>query len=242
MYLKRKLDRAAGHDSTADAKATMDLVLLKLEKGLNFGVVRGENAPLGRILRAAGTRLSLSGDVDVPRGPSASWLLEGCEGRCVADDAAIARLQPEGQVNGPAMTRDVEMIVLGRLEMHCKARAATDELAEDSTETAAMTECLEGLDAEVARIVSSLDRNELFLTMSGCGDVHRMRRLERETQPGTPSYKEARRRARAAFGDPFFIFASGGDIADAMERKAEVSVPAALVQGPPRRELVHYDI
>ncbi|CAK0908305.1 unnamed protein product [Prorocentrum cordatum] len=82
-FLKRKLDRSLGHDSAADATAAMELALLKLEKGPSFGAGGSlrESVPLGRLLRADGVALSLSGgggDAAATGPETPAWLLEGC--------------------------------------------------------------------------------------------------------------------------------------------------------------------
>eukprot|EP00421_Protoceratium_reticulatum_P010284 CAMPEP_0168403412 /NCGR_PEP_ID=MMETSP0228-20121227/24114_1 /TAXON_ID=133427 /ORGANISM="Protoceratium reticulatum, Strain CCCM 535 (=CCMP 1889)" /LENGTH=457 /DNA_ID=CAMNT_0008417011 /DNA_START=151 /DNA_END=1520 /DNA_ORIENTATION=+ len=117
--LKRKLDRSRGHDSVADARAALDLALTKFERGPEFGASSGNSAPLGRLLKAAGSRLTLN-DAGAPSESPGAWHLEGCE---VPGSPDV----PEGCDGfGPADaagSREVRITVLRGFEALCERRA-----------------------------------------------------------------------------------------------------------------------
>lgn len=226
--LRRKLDRKHGHDSVADAKAALELFLLKLEKGPSFGTAGGASVPLGQLLRGTGVPISLE-DVEAPeRAGAAAWHLGGCE--------VVAANGEAKDVDGKASassSRAVRLVVLRAYEKLCEAGAA-----EASGSAAEVAACLARIETRLRHTAADLAADELLIVLSGCGDWHAVRRLE---IPQTPV--ELATAARKRFNQAFGVFALGGE---SLRRQLEGEDKAVVLVPPPaptvQRELICYDI
>lgn len=230
--LKKKLDRRSGHDSVADARAALDLALLKFEKGPGFGALGGEAAPLGRLLRASGVRLRLSDEAGPQPAPAsgqeakASWHLEGCE------------LGEPGtnEVAGEGRQREVRFFVFRDYEALCEHCALEG--------AGAVEACLKRLDEHVARIAAGLAHDEVLYILSGCGNLHCYRRLK-AVQSGAQA--DARRCAQKTFKDAFGVLAiGGGSLCARLKEAGYIDGPAGAsadgVSPVLKRDLVSYDL
>jgi len=246
--LKRKLDRRSGHDSIEDARVALDLALLKFSKGPGFGATGGESAPLGRLLRGSGVQLSLSdpaGPSSPASGTTAPWHLEGCAcggaacqpqgggaaGEAGGGDTAAAN----GEVESPSRPREVRLVVLRDFEALCEEGSPVDGGA--SPAGARLAE----LDAQVARMVAGLGDDEMLLLITGCGDLHQLRKLQAEEAAANE-----RSQAQEAFKDAFGVFAVGGEALQAALKAAGYdlgNIKSRLSEAapPPQREVVSYD-
>jgi len=247
--LKKKLDRRSGHDSIEDARVALDLALLKFQKGPGFGATGAESAPLGRLLRGAGTQLLLrdaSGSAPPAPGAGASWHLEGCSCIGAADEhlsGSSAAKVGDTAAAEPSQPREVRVIVLRDYETLCEQGTPVD--GERTSGATPAERGLAELDAKVSHIAAGTSEEELLILMSGCGDIHRLRRSQAE-QAGAAV--EERTQAQGAFKDAFGIFTVGGDALQA--RLKEVSSANQNAKSglggkeaaPPQREVVSYDV
>jgi len=264
-FLKRQIKRDSGHNSIDDARVAMELARMKFEKGPGFGVGGGESAPLGRLLQAAGTRLSLIDSGHSMVNCKLGWHLEGCEVRALADDDEVVAAElamdrssaeedirtQDSEMHGgapslPALPREVRLVVLRDFETFCKSAVAADTFRRKL----GVLGCLARLDKHVASVASKLMHNEVLVLLSGCGDLHRQQSAGMDT--GQQVGDQERRQIHGSFKDAFGVFVVGG-----VELRQMLKLPAgdktdgdnALVArdsegaggaGPPR-ELVTYD-
>lgn len=229
-FLKRKMDRQSGHDSIEDARVALELVLLKFEKGPSFGAAGGQPMPLGRLLRGAGVGCSASG-LEVPGdeggggSAAAAWHLEGCANEGVSDAA------PAGEASESTPARGARFVVLRAYEDLCeKGAPAAEELPA----------CLAGLEARLRPLLEALSAEDLAVVLSGCGDLHALRRLETGGQAQVEAIAEARKSFKNAFG----IFVQGGDSLKQCLTQGERPSKKRRVtpQAAPQRDMVTYDI
>lgn len=243
--LKRKLDRTAGHDSVADARAALDLALLKIEKGPGWGVISGEAAPLGRLLKTAGTSFHFVDSGPLIAEPTAAWHLDCCEPVAVEDDSAavtatLARTRASAADGAPR--REVRAVVLRGFEAHCQATAASPD-ADESVDATRAT--LVALDGHVAQLAGSLATGNMLVLLSGCGNVPRVKHLEAQSPCGSSValLKDARWPAKESFG----VLAVGGpelcqELESARLRETKASAPASAENNVLQRELASYDL
>jgi len=97
------------------------------------------------------------------------------------------------------------------------------------------------LDAQVARMVAGLGDDEMLLLITGCGDLHQLRKLQAEEAAANE-----RSQAQEAFKDAFGVFAVGGEALQAALKAAGYdlgNIKSRLSEAapPPQREVVSYD-
>lgn len=196
QHLRRPLDRSGGHDSLADARAALDLALVKFEKGPSFGVRPLELISLGRLLQTGRSQLSLF-DSDKESGGRGvdDWHLEACAVHRAADDDAVAALA--AAVACPAceasVPREVRLVVLRGFESWCRGRAA-----EDATTQRSPAACLTSLERCLALLAETLGASDVLLVLNGCGNLHGL------SSPGRGAAS-----ARRSFTETFAALAVG---------------------------------
>jgi len=236
--LKRKLDRTAGHDSVQDARAALELALLKFSHGPCFGSPGGESVPLGKVLDASGSRLSLSDAAyeqyatDTAASQDAHWHLQGCHIGDLQDGQCEAAAGDQGK-----QRKHVKIMVFRDYEELCTARAAGKQDCDPTT-------CLASLDKIVVNIAAKLAEDQLLMIMSGCGDFHRFRKMSEDAAAATG--EDERRKTTVAFKDAFGVWVVGGDVLKSTLREAGYILGDGSKLGgqggePLRRELVTYD-
>jgi len=221
-HLKRVLNRTAGHDSIEDARAALDLAVLKFDKGPDFGVPGGESVPLGRLLKSSGVSLVLEDrESSLPKVKNASsaWYFEGCD----VVGASHSALPSAANRDGAVPPRQVRLFILRSFEEFSSAKGDSS-VSGSCTNTAT---CLQRLDREVADIVKDSGPDDVTILLSGCGDFHLYQKSQKAEKEGDESSKEVSRQARKVFRDAFGVFVAGDDC---------IVAPAA-----PRRELISYD-
>lgn len=244
VMLKRKLDRSAGHDSVADARAALDLALLKIEKGPGFGAGGGETSPLGRLLKTAGTSLWFADAGPLLKDPAAAWHLDCCEPAAVEDDsasvtAALASAKASAEC---ASRREVRVVMLRGFEAHCQATAAEPD-ADTSVNSARAA--LAALDGHIARLAGALGAGDMLILLSGCGNVARVKHLEAQSPSGSSValLKEARWPAKESFG---VLSVGGEELSQRLEgaKRGETKTADLAIAEPDavQRDLVVYDI
>mgnify|MGYP003685337151 CR=1 FL=1 len=158
-FLKRAIQQSdGGHCPCEDAAAAMDLVLLKLRRGLHFGLPGGadDDCEFADLFGALGR---------------AGW-------QCSAIDSEVERLQ---LLNAPAETMRVHVrsdaagLQYAETQLQDDRRFAWVPLrdvfvAHASGSRSAHADSLAALNSSIARLMSRLPRNTL-LTLVGCGSV-----------------------------------------------------------------------
>jgi RNA exonuclease 1 len=195
-YLKRKIQGdKAGHDSVEDARAAMDLVLLKISKGPGFGTrMKPNTESLVEVLSRHGRRSSL-----VDRRPMLHQYAVGSCNAIIAssDDDVCAKAVKE--VRKPAV--DFVWAQFTDLNAYHEDRArATEDWSSRMAEMAATMTCskteskdtkpeaegaCEGLQTALARlddrfkkVYDALEPNSLLIVATGHGDTASVRRLQ----------------------------------------------------------------
>lgn len=235
--LKRKLDRTAGHDSVQDACTALELALLKFSHGPGFGSPGGESAPLGKVLNASGTLLSLSDEAshhsttDPAANQNAHWHLQGCQVGDPQDSQCETIAEDQSK-----QRKHVKVIVFREYEELCATRAAGNQ---DSDPTA----CLADLDKIVVRIASRLGEDELLMIISGCGDLHSFQKISADA---TGISEDERRKTAMALKDAFGVWVVGGDeLRSTLSEAGYIPGDGGKLGGQDgvltRRELVMYD-
>jgi len=227
-FLKRKLERKNGHDSVEDARTAMDLALLKFEKGPGFGTTAGESVPLGRLLRSAGTCLSVTDRAAPDCHARMSWCLEDCRveaafTKCAGETAE----ETDGTRTGSVATspREVHFVVCRELEDRVQ-----DVTGED------LPLCLARVDQQVCQVLSGLSEKDLFVFLTGFGAD---RKSQNGVDKGTsrPEIGPETGGITGAFG----VFTIGGSGA-ACQPVEPSRQPVVVSAPPPQRELVTYDV
>ena len=177
QYLGRKI-QVGTHDSVADARATMELALLKFINGPSFGEVSTEGGGVFDVLSTHKVECSM---VDSPalcrRLPAGSARVIEANDDSEVRDAILDRL------NSPATGQ--KLAIFGHLHEYTKvlsaeaqrAHAREQEPSEEERVVADKTRrhALERMDAVVGDIWDSLPPNTLLLFTSGVGDAHTLR-------------------------------------------------------------------
>lgn len=196
-FLRREIQANTdmGHDSVEDALSCLDLVKLKLEKGLTFGTIDAmTESVFKRLLRQHPSKSSAvvdHGDPATRHGAGAT--------RCVSaasdEDVATAVLRcalgdPCGTLNGVVGSD----LVWGRLSQLDNARGwsgpdtpSADERGPEFRQmlaTAAVATV-----ANIKRVHDSLPPCSAFIVYSGTGDPRRMRELSKMRQTFRDEYK-----------------------------------------------------
>eukprot|EP00928_Gymnodinium_smaydae_P044408 TRINITY_DN29624_c0_g1_i1.p1 TRINITY_DN29624_c0_g1~~TRINITY_DN29624_c0_g1_i1.p1 ORF type:complete len:652 (-),score=157.83 TRINITY_DN29624_c0_g1_i1:50-2005(-) len=137
QHLRKQLERESGHDPIADAKAAMELALLKFVRGPTFGDLPGGSGdvkPLGKLLRSADSSASLT---VIDRGScldGRSWHLGGCGVRAVDDDSSAARA-----VLASALPQELDSVAQDVSADASKIATADVAAAEDASASAVKT-------------------------------------------------------------------------------------------------------
>eukprot|EP00928_Gymnodinium_smaydae_P029682 TRINITY_DN22288_c0_g1_i1.p1 TRINITY_DN22288_c0_g1~~TRINITY_DN22288_c0_g1_i1.p1 ORF type:complete len:630 (+),score=99.42 TRINITY_DN22288_c0_g1_i1:37-1890(+) len=247
--LKRKMDRSNGHDSIEDSKIALELVLMKFEKGPEFGVTGGTSAPLGRILQSGKVDLllmDLDSDASSSKGskPVATpWHETNCKRVSAEEDASDSEAKQE------KAQRSVHFTLMHGFEELCK-QAALESVGLGSSD--ALRACLSRIDSKVADIALKLAPDELLVILNGCGDFHEFQRVE---ENGTV---EQQKLARKKFKDAWGFLMIGGPklwslvvgaaatLAARASKQAAAQAPrkhkAAAAPQNAAREIVTYDL
>lgn len=257
-YLKREMKREDGHDSIMDARTTMDLALLRFEKGASLPNSAPNSASLGKLLKGSGVELKLIDPGPAIPEPSAAWYLENCDYLAVADDEAAARtaVQMSEEMPGQpgagrgagepaqassAAPQQVRLVMLREFERCCCEESAAATGARDPEE------CLRRLDAQVATIASALGPEELLFVLNGSGNLHKWRRCQQQLAEAAPPESKGdravaskaqleREKAEVAFKSSFGFFAAGG-----AALAAKLGLPARDAAGAPSRTPASYE-
>ncbi|KAI8632250.1 hypothetical protein F5Y19DRAFT_356187 [Xylariaceae sp. FL1651] len=201
-FLKREIqNRAAGHDSVEDAKACLDLVKQKCEKGKAWGNHESQGENLFRRLNRTGTSYRANGGIEATGGArvgktsamidwgdpmkgagAASNFPIGCktdeevlEGilRAVEGDP-VAEEIPVGGVDFVfARFRELEA-----LQGWWNRNRNTDALQPPDMSDMPLETCVQNLAQRIKRIYDALPKCTGFLVFSGSGDPREMSRLQ----------------------------------------------------------------
>ncbi|KAK9456248.1 hypothetical protein V1511DRAFT_496955 [Dipodascopsis uninucleata] len=211
-YLKREIQQATeGHDSAEDARTCIDLVKLKLEKGLEFGTFVPSTEPLLRRLTRAAEQMG-SPDAShrtgkgaiVDYGNPAQWY--GTEAQtilsCKNDDEVVDGIM--GNIDRHdflfARLRELEFnrgwIAYhgAKKEQHDKKREDSQLIGDqatvdDNTKEKSLSECLSNLDLRLEKIWKNLPPATAFIVMSGTGDPREMSSLNAIRAQFTEEFK-----------------------------------------------------
>ncbi|KAK9846542.1 hypothetical protein WJX81_006260 [Elliptochloris bilobata] len=183
-FLKRQI-QAGSHDSVDDARAAMDLALLKIRRGPAFGTgalgeLQGDR--LVDRLAAAGRRCML-----VDRQDMLSRHVTGSAGAvvCVDDDECADKAAREARAATPAnflwtQFREVAQAVDARgMFRRAEAAATAAERSEDEAYER-IREALRATDMRLARLHDALQPNALLLVLGCQGDTFEVRRLQEQ--------------------------------------------------------------
>lgn len=236
--LHRQLKRHGGHDSIADARTSLELALLKFQKGPSFGVSAEVSIPLGRALRASDTTVSV---FDTSRHEDSSgeqpWHLLDCNVVFSKNDsdvagAAAASLNTciesctSSGSTPPSCIKEVRIAFLREYEHLCKKRACCTTNGKGASIEAETAACLSRLDDSVSQAASKLKADDCLLVMSGAGNWHALRKLQKAgVSEDDNDFMEAQRRFKSGIG----VVLSGGVQLQELLRKSH-------------REIVSYDI
>jgi len=188
-YLKREIQKGGsnGHDSIEDAKACLDLLKLKLEKGLEYGTC---NAAAESIFKRLSRKARTGGVVDYGTpdkwwGPTAARVIQA------NDDAEVATGIVKSIRGDPPGTRDGHPkldLVWGRMHALETLRgwnktAAPEEgppipIENIEPSHAVLAQGVKNLAAQLKEIYDSLPPCTAFIVYSGIGDPRELRRLQ----------------------------------------------------------------
>jgi len=191
-YLKREIQKGGsnGHNSIEDAKACLDLLKLKLEKGLEYGTSNAAAESIFKRLSRMRPVARTGGVVDygTPEkwwGPSAARVIQA------KDDAEVATGIVKSIRGDPPGTRDGHPkldLVWGRMHALETLRgwnktAAPEEgppipIENIEPNRAVLAQEVENVAAQLKEIYDSLPPCTAFIVYSGTGDPRELRKLQ----------------------------------------------------------------
>ncbi|KAI1131280.1 hypothetical protein F5Y10DRAFT_72775 [Nemania abortiva] len=201
-FLKREIqNRAGGHDSIEDAKACLDLVKQKCEKGKAWGQHESQGENLFRRLNRAGTSYRANGGIDATGGVrvgktsamidwgdpmkgagAASTFPIGCKSdeevfaniiRAVQGDTAAEEIPAGGVDFVFARFRELEAF-----QGWWNQNRNTDVLQVPDMSGMSLETCVSNLAQRIKRIHDALPKCTGFVVFSGSGDPREMSRLQ----------------------------------------------------------------
>lgn len=201
-FLKREIqNRAGGHDSIEDAKACLDLVKQKCEKGKSWGHHESQGENLFRRLNRAGTSYRANGGIDATGGVrvgktsamidwgdpmkgagAASTFPIGCRSdeevfenvvRAVQGDPAAEEIPAAGVDFVFARFRELEAF-----QGWWNQNRNTDALQVPDMSGMSLEACVSNLAQRIKRIHDALPKCTGFVVFSGSGDPREMSRLQ----------------------------------------------------------------
>ncbi|PWW72290.1 hypothetical protein C7212DRAFT_302295 [Tuber magnatum] len=191
-YLRRKIQKGGpnGHDSIEDAKACLDLLKLKLERGLEYGTSSTAAESIFKRLSRMQPVARIGGIVDY--GAPDKWWSPGAARVIQAkDDAEVAAGIVKSIRGDPPGTRDGHPkldLVWGRMHALETLRgwnktAAPEEgppipIKNIEPNPSALAQGVENVTAQLKRIYDSLPPCTAFIVYSGTGDPRELRRLQ----------------------------------------------------------------
>ncbi|RPA89886.1 hypothetical protein L873DRAFT_1822063 [Choiromyces venosus 120613-1] len=191
-YLSREIQKGgpSGHDSIEDAKACLDLLKLKLERGLGYGTSSTASESIFKRLSRVKPVARIGGIVDygTPEkwwGPSAARVIQA------SDDAEVAAGILSSIRGDPPGTRDGHRkldLVWGRMHFLETVRgwnktAAPEEgppipIEDFEPSRAVLAQGVQSVTAQLKHIYDSLPPCTAFIVYSGTGDPRESRRLQ----------------------------------------------------------------
>lgn len=214
QFLERKIQcQGVGHDSIEDARAAMDLALLKIQNGPNFGKRSGfykEN--LLTVLNKHGCQCSV-----VDRRPILQRFAVGsCHAiPCTSDDEALSKARKEVRNKH----RKFVWAQLSELQSFYEERAKNlDTLTTHAAQMASLMTCsqtveelsvkrkvstdlekvLARVDDHVKELYTALPANTMFVVASGHGDTATVKRLRQLTRDKLVEKEEQTQRSWAS--------------------------------------------
>ncbi|XP_074560495.1 small RNA degrading nuclease 5 isoform X3 [Curcuma longa] len=188
-FLSREIQASGnGHDSSEDAKAAMDLALLKIINGPDFGSPpQLTRRKLVSVLHQNGKTCSLIDDISILR----KYSDELCNTIPVASDSeALSKAIKQKQA------QDVERLQYRVAEvissLTCKKKSARAAISYGSV-SSELTDILSGINDKVQKLHNALPNNSLLIISTGHGDtaiVQRLRKLLKEDKEKKISREE----------------------------------------------------
>ncbi|KAI1425381.1 hypothetical protein F5Y12DRAFT_747300 [Xylaria sp. FL1777] len=201
-FLKREIqNRTGGHDSIEDAKACLDLVKQKCEKGKGWGHHESQGENLFRRLNRAGKSYRANGGVEATGGVrvgktsamidwgdpmkgagAASTFPIGCKSdeevlentlRAVQGDPVAEVIPADGVDFVFARFRELEAF-----QGWWNQNRNTDTLQVPDMSHMSLETCVSNLTQRIKRIHDALPKCTGFVVFSGCGDPREMSRLQ----------------------------------------------------------------
>ncbi|OTB07593.1 hypothetical protein M426DRAFT_317900 [Hypoxylon sp. CI-4A] len=198
-FLKREIQKgSAGHDSIEDAKACLDLVKQKCEKGKLWGSNESQGENLFRRLTRAGKAYRANGGVDAKGGAhvgktsamidwgdpargagAAATFPIGCKSDEEVAEATIRAVKgdPVGE-EIPYGGADFVFARFRELEAFQGWTSAKQDLSIPNLSDMSLETCIQNLTQRIKRIHDSLPPCTGFIVFSGSGDPREMARLQ----------------------------------------------------------------
>ncbi|THU58817.1 hypothetical protein C4D60_Mb03t18450 [Musa balbisiana] len=168
-----------GHDSIEDARAAMELALLKIRHGPDFGLPpKFTRSKLVAALHQSGKSCSLVDDVSILK----RYSDESCNSIPVfSDSEALSRAIKEKQA------QDVERLRHGIAEvissMTCKRKKARTTIKHGAL-CSELKDILTGIDVKIQKLYNALPNNALLIVSTGHGDTAIVQRLRKMLNEG----------------------------------------------------------
>ncbi|CAM0949936.1 unnamed protein product [Alopecurus aequalis] len=185
-YLSREIQNTrSGHDSVEDARAALDLALLKIKYGPDFGSPPSfSRRKLASVLRESGEKCSLIDDMGVlDRYSDASCNLIAV----FSDDDALSRSMKEvvlqissGSIASVILCKSsfVAEILLQAIALKTCDRKAARQRAKEQT-CPELKEILSELDKKIRKLYDTLPENAMIIICTGHGDTPLVQRLKK---------------------------------------------------------------
>ena len=156
--LRETLNRESGHDSVDDARCALKIAMKKLNRGFDYNPLTGgsnKQVPLGTLI---------DGNVHIHNHNEAHvYKLDGCT---VVRQGGCTEVQPDGcTVVANLQTPRLAIHVLTQFQDACENNAARKD-------------ALIKTDAAIREIIAKLPDNNIVLVLSGCGDIHTLKKFE----------------------------------------------------------------